>query len=235
MLLTTAAEDYLKAIFELQRDEGQASVTTSSLAARLGVARASVTGMLKKLAAGKPALIHYRRYRGVRLTPTGEKAALEVVRHHRLIESYLARELGYAWDEVHPEADRLEHVMSQALEDRMAAVLGDPQADPHGEPIPARDGTLPARPESRLSEMAVGRTAVISRVPDQDAALLRYLAQLGLRPNSRIEVRGQAPFDGPVHVHVAGGRATHALSRRVAERVFVTAGVSPSRRRGTHG
>src|SRR3990172_451959 len=170
---SSAVEDYLKAIFELEH-EGRAA-GTADLAQRLGVTRASVSGMLKKLARSPDRLVRYTRYHGVHLTPTGRRVALEIIRHHRLVESYLVAALGYGWDEVHGEADHLEHVISEAFEERIAALLGDPQADPHGAPIPPRGGRLPRPNDVRLSEVAVGRTASISRVSDRDPALLQYL------------------------------------------------------------
>ena len=138
--LSHSIEDYLKAIYELQL--GGCTVSTSALARRLGFTSASVTGMLKKLAAQAAQLVKYRRHRGVVLTPTGEKIALEIIRHHRLIELYLMEALGYSWDEVHAEADKLEHVISESFEDRIATFLGDPDVDPHGEPIPTKEGYI---------------------------------------------------------------------------------------------
>src|SRR3972149_10860280 len=133
---TSSVEDYLKTIYELQQDQGRLPVRTSDLAENLGVTRASVSGMLRKLAAGRPSLITYERYHGTRLTAEGEKLALQVVRHQRLLESYLRAALGFAWDEVHSEAHRLEHVISASLGERLAQALGDPKADPHGDAIP---------------------------------------------------------------------------------------------------
>jgi DtxR family Mn-dependent transcriptional regulator len=159
----------------------------------------------------------------VRLTARGQKAALEVVRHHRLLESYLFSALGYSWDQVHPEAEDLEHVISEDLEDRIAELLGHPEFDPHGAPIPQRDGSLPRRNEVRLSELPVGRRACVSRVPDRDPELLRYLDRLGLRPQQRLAVVSREPFDGPVHVQPEQAGSVVALGRRVAEGVFVVA------------
>jgi DtxR family Mn-dependent transcriptional regulator len=228
---TSAVEDYLKAIYQLQGEGEEGRASTSSLAERLGVARASVTGMLKKLAAWKPRLVEYARYRGVRLTPAGEKIALEVIRHHRLIESYLHEALDYSWDEVHREADRLEHVISEAFEDRIAAKLGHPETDPHGDPIPERDGSLPERDEIRLTQLPQGQAGAICRVAD-DPDLLRYLAELGLKLGAKIEVTEVSPLDGPVHVRQVGAQATHALGRKVTDRVFVRPHVA-RRRRGS--
>jgi DtxR family Mn-dependent transcriptional regulator len=211
-------------VFELQQEGGPERVSTTALSARLGVRKASVTGMLQKLAGMRPRLVRYERYRGARLTPAGERAALQIVRHHRLIESYLSQRLGYGWDEVHGEADRLEHVISEDLEERMAAQLGYPQVDPHGEPIPGRDGLLPARSEVRLSQLQPGTAGFISRVSDDEPELLRYLSQIGLNLNARVEVTERGPFDGPLQVKVSGRPGATSLSRAVTDRVFVSTG-----------
>jgi DtxR family Mn-dependent transcriptional regulator len=221
-MLTPTVEDYLKAIYEIQLEDPQGRAGTSALAERLGVRQASVTGMLQKLAGGGRALVEYERYQGARLTPAGERAALEVIRHHRLLEAYLNRTLGYGWDEVHQEADRLEHAISEELEERIAEFLGHPEIDPHGDPIPARDGSLKPREETRLVDMELGHPGRISRVANQDPALLRYLDELGLRLDAAVEVLDKAPFEGPVHVRLTGREAAHALSRALAERIFVT-------------
>ncbi len=220
--LSSAVEDYLKAIYEIQHEEGHERASTSTLAEKLGVARASVTGMLKKLAAWDPQLIVYERYRGVELTPAGEKIALEVIRHHRLVELYLTEALGFSWDEVDEQADRLEHVISEDLEDRIAAKLGHPRIDPHGSPIPDAEGNIPIREEVRLTHLEIGSQAHISRVSDDDPALLRYLEQLGLTLNSRVEVLERAPFSGPIHVRVVATGEVHALGRQVTDRVFIS-------------
>ncbi len=216
--LSHAIEDYLKAIYELQ--QGGQPVSTSGLAQRLGFAPASVTGMLKKLATHTPCLVNYRRHRGVALTPTGEKIALEIIRHHRLIELYLTEALGYSWDEVHAEAEKLEHVISESFEERIANFLGDPDLDPHGEPIPTKEGRIAVSAGRRLSVMGVGQTGRIIRVVDEDPELLRYLTELGLRPQAMVIVTARAPFGGPVHVETDGG-APQALGDKVAESVYV--------------
>jgi DtxR family Mn-dependent transcriptional regulator len=217
---TASIQDYLKAIYQLAEDCAPDPVSPSLLAERLGVARPSVTGMLQRLASARPKLVDYVRYRGVQLTPAGEKMALEVIRHHRLIESYLTEVLDFPWDEVHPEADRLEHVISEALEERIAEKLGHPAHDPHGQPIPARDGTVSRRGEVRLADLQPGEAAVISRVSDRDPDLLRYLDRLGLRLSTRLAVTERAPFDGPLHVCLED-RSTHALGQKAAEQIFV--------------
>lgn len=219
--LSPAVENYLKAIYEVDEETAGAPAGTAALAEKLGVTRASVTGMLKKLASAPERLVTYTRYRGVRLTPKGRAAALEVVRHHRLLEAYLTSALGYSWDEVHTEADHLEHVISEDFEERIAAYLGDPVSDPHGAPIPQRDGSLPPRREVRLSDLDVGTQAAIARVSDRDPDLLRYLDQLGLRPPGRLRVLDRGPFDGPLHVQAIVSGTVVALSRRVTDEVFV--------------
>ncbi|HLC04453.1 MAG TPA: metal-dependent transcriptional regulator [Anaerolineales bacterium] len=217
---SSSIQDYLKAIYALEEECSPAPVTTSLLADRLGVSRPSVTGMLQKMASASPKLVEYLRYQGVRLTPAGTKVALEVIRHHRLIESYLSKALDFPWDEVHHEADLLEHVISEALEARIAEKLGHPELDPHGQPIPRRDGTVSQRGEVRLSELHPGAVAVVCRVSDQDPDILRYLDQLGIHLSTRIEVTDRAPFDGPLHVRL-DSQATHALGRKVTDRVYV--------------
>lgn len=214
--VSKAIEDYLKAIYTLQHQHTQA-VTTSSLAEHLGVRPASVTGMLKTMA--DMHLVTYTPYYGVALTPPGEKIALEVVRHHRLIELFLVEALGYSWDEVHEEAEQLEHHISEKLEARIAARLGDPAFDPHGDPIPTLEGALPSRSQRHLGDLSVGCGGVIERVSDQDPRLLRYLADLGLVPGASVVVIASAPFDGPVSVRVSG--ADHPIDRRLARMIFV--------------
>lgn len=213
--VSRAVEDYLKAIYAMQQ-HGQ--VSTSSLAEHLNFKPASVTGMLKALS--DVHLVEYVPYRGVVLTESGEKIALEVVRHHRLIELYLVEVLGYSWDEVHDEAEALEHVISEKFESRIAALLGHPNFDPHGDPIPTLDGTLPSAATQHLGDLPVGAAGVIARVSDQNAERLRYLAGLGLVPGAAVEVVASAPFEGPVSVRVAA--ATHPLDRRLARMIYVT-------------
>jgi DtxR family Mn-dependent transcriptional regulator len=213
--ISPAIEDYLKAIYTLARSHGQ--VTTSLLADHLGFKPASVTGMLKTLADLN--LVAYTPYRGVELTAAGERVALEVVRHHRLIELYLVEALGYSWDEVHDEAEALEHVISEKLEARIAAHLGHPAFDPHGDPIPTLEGELPRGADVRLSDMAVGASGRIERVTDQHPERLRYLADLGLVPGAALEVVASAPFDGPITIRVSD--AIHPLDRRIARQIFI--------------
>ncbi len=220
--ITQSAQDYLKAIYDVQAETGGEPVSTSALAARLGIAPGSVTGMLKKLSESDPRLVDYERHHGARLTPAGERAALDVIRHHRLIESYLSNALGYSWDQVHTEADRLEHAISEEFEDRIAAMLGDPETDPHGEPIPDRNGYVPPRKEIRLTDLAAGQCGVISRVSDDDPALLRYLSDLGIALQEEVQAAEKRPFGGPLLVRVGGRPEVHALNPSVTDHVFVT-------------
>ncbi|RMG64215.1 MAG: metal-dependent transcriptional regulator [Calditrichaeota bacterium] len=208
-------EDYLKIIFQLEREEGK--VATTVLARRLGLAPGSVTGMLKKLS--EMNLVNYTPYQGVRLTASGKKIALEVIRHHRLIELFLAEALGVPWDRVHEEAEKWEHVLSEDLEDRIDEILGYPTNDPHGSPIPDRSGAFPEHFSTRLSDLEAGQKASIAEVADEDPELLRYLADLGLFPNTEVRVEEVAPFEGPITVQV--GERTHALGRKVAHQIFV--------------
>jgi DtxR family transcriptional regulator, Mn-dependent transcriptional regulator len=201
--ITPAVEDYLKAIYQLEQEEPKAgSVTGQRIAERLGVASPSVTNMIKRLS--ELGLVEHERYRGVELSDTGERIALEVVRHHRLLERYLVEALGYGWDEVHDEAERLEHHISEALEARMAAALGDPTVDPHGDPIPHLDGSVAGADTRKLVDLAPGDVAVVRRVSDQDPERLRYLEQLGLRPGANVRLLEALPFDGPLRLEIAG-------------------------------
>jgi DtxR family Mn-dependent transcriptional regulator len=214
--VTPAMEDYLKAIYLLQ--QRAETVSTSLLAEQLGGLKpGSVTGMVKKLA--ETQLVTHTPYYGVRLTPAGERIALEVIRHHRLIELYLVEALGYGWDEVHDDADALEHVISERLEARIAAVLGQPTLDPHGDPIPTLEGVMPDSSQMCIADLAVGASRRIVRVSEQQADRLRYLADLGLVPGADVEVTESAPFEGPVSVRV--GEQQHALDRRLARTIFV--------------
>lgn len=214
-VLSAAMEDYLRTIYVLGGQESP--VNTTALAAALDVTPASVTGMIKRLAELK--LVAHEPYRGVVLTETGSKVALEVLRHHRLIELYLAEAFGYSWDEVHEEADRLEHVISEELEARMFAALGHPTHDPHGDPIPTYEGDLPIEAGRPLTELGNGDRAVIRRVLNQDAALLRYLAHLGLVPQTLLEVVQVAPFEGPMTIRV--NNSEYALGRELARQIVV--------------
>ena len=213
--VTPVVENYLKTIYALGREDNQ--VKTTALAERVGVQPSSVTAMLKTLS--ELGLARYTPYHGVELTPAGEKVALEVIRHHRLVELYLVEALGYGWDEVHEEAEQLEHVISEKLEARMAARLGQPTVDPHGDPIPALDGSVEVGATVSLADTDIGVAVRVARVIDQDAGRLRYISGLGLVPGADVEVTAKAPFDGPISVLL--GDTVHVLDRRLARMILV--------------
>lgn len=213
-----AIEDYVKGIHALETETDDPMVSTKALAARMDVSAASTTNMLKRLA--ELGLVTYVPYRGGSLTDSGRKVALEVVRHHRLLETYLAEALGVPWDAVHKEAEILEHVLSEDLEDRIAALLGHPTMDPHGHPIPTKDGTMPAASQRKLWDVRDGEPAAIERVADSSAEVLRYLGRVGMRPGARLEVVSRGPIDGPLMIKVHGKE--HAISRELAEAVWVS-------------
>ena len=212
-----AVEDYAKAIYALEEREG--TVTTTALACRLGVTPASVSGMVRKL--GELGLATHEPYKGVRLTDRGRTLALEIVRHHRLLETYLAESLGMPWDRVHAEAEVLEHHLSDELEARIAAKLGDPTHDPHGDPIPTVDLTLAADDTQALAALEPGERATLARVSDAEPEMLRYLSERGIAPGTEIEVVDKQPFGGPLFVNV--GDATHAFGGRLADSMRVRA------------
>lgn len=215
--LTAAVEDYVKAIYTLE--SGAGSVTTTALAERLDVRPASVSGMLPKLTA--LGLVQHEPYRGVRLTDRGTRVALEVVRHHRLLELFLVESLGMTWDEVHAEAEVLEHVLSEELEELIAAKLGDPAFDPHGDPIPSRELTVPTDESSNLYELDAGQRGTFVRISDADPAMLRFLTERGIAPGAEVEVIERQPFDGPLYVRVADG--VHVLGAVLARAMRVAA------------
>jgi DtxR family transcriptional regulator, Mn-dependent transcriptional regulator len=215
--LTAAVQDYAKAIYAIETREGTA--TTTALAERLNVRPASVSGMLKKLVV--LGLVEHEPYHGVRLTERGRLVALEVIRHHRLLELFLVESLGMSWDEVHAEAEVLEHVLSEDLEELIASKLGDPTLDPHGDPIPSRELTIPDDHARALYDLEPGERGTFVRVSDADPEMLRFLAERGIAPGAGLEVIERQPFDGPVYarsgdeVHVLG--ATLARAMRVSE------------------
>jgi DtxR family Mn-dependent transcriptional regulator len=219
---TESVDDYLKAILELG-GSAEELVTGNALAHHLGVRAASVTGMLQKLAAQKPPFVKYEKHRGARLTPAGTARALEVLRHHRLLERFLHDFLDYSWDEVHDEAERLEHFISERLEDRIAAKLGDPETDPHGHPIPERNGALPARKEILLSGWACGVPAVISSVSDRDPAALREMTRLGLTPGVPVIVEA-GTRGASLRVRIGDRVDSVRLSQALAGGISVVAG-----------
>jgi DtxR family Mn-dependent transcriptional regulator len=217
-----AVQDYLKGIYMLSLDASQesAAIATSAIAEQLGVSAASATNMLKKLAG--LGLVRHVSYRGAELTDPGRKIALEVIRHHRLLETYLSQALGVPWDKVHAEAEVLEHVLSEELEDRMSAILGHPTVDPHGHPIPTKDGSMPDPSGKKLWDAGDGERVAVDRVSDAEAEALRYLAELGIKPKARLEVVGRGPIGGPLFVRVEGGTdEISALSKEISEVVWV--------------
>ncbi|HFC10077.1 MAG TPA: metal-dependent transcriptional regulator [Chloroflexi bacterium] len=214
-----SVQDYLKAIYRLTREGGQA--TTNSLAAMLGVAPASVTGMLKRLAGEQPPLVAYRPRRGATLTPAGERIALETLRRHRLLELFLVRILGYGWDEVHEEAERLEHAISARMEARIARLLGEPAFDPHGHPIPGHDLTLPLSHAVPLTQAEAGERGRIVSVSDADPAVLRRLSALGLRPGVGFGVEQRTAGDNLVYLRVEGRDEAVVIGPALAEAIFV--------------
>ena len=206
--ITGVMQDYLKAIYKLQ--QGRTAVSTSEIAERLDVSAASATNMVQRLA--RLRLVAYSRYQGFLLTPAGEKIALEIIRHHRLIELYLARQLGVPLDQVHAEAERMEHVLSEDVEARMATALGDPVQDPHGDPIPSMDGSMRDVRYPRLETLAPGARGVVVHVSDQSPALLRRLARLGVLPGVVLKMLGRGRKG--CEVEIDGRRLTlsHTLS-----------------------
>jgi DtxR family transcriptional regulator, Mn-dependent transcriptional regulator len=216
--LTDAIQDYLREIYKLGADDGRVSVT--ALAKRQGVSPASASAMVKKLAALELAV--HEPYRGISLTAAGERVALEVIRHHRLLELYLAESLGVPWDRVHDEAEVLEHVLSEQLEERISAYLGHPTSDPHGHPIPTKDLTVAVLSRNRLWDVEVGGRATVDRVSDARAEGLRYLGELGIKPGAVLEVVDKGPVGGPLFVRLLlGDAAVVALSQEIAEAVWV--------------
>jgi DtxR family Mn-dependent transcriptional regulator len=214
-------QDYAKAVYALQQREG-AAVSTNDLAERLGVTPGSVSGMVRKLA--ELDLVEHERYHGVRLTSRGRRVALEVLRHHRLIELFLATELGMSWDQVHDEAEVLEHVLSEELEQLIAKRLGNPTLDPHGDPIPTPAFDIDERETYSLDQLQAGASGRFVRVSDSDPAMLRYLSEQGISLGDRVEVSGRQPFGGPVFVRLAGrelplgGQLARAMRIELEER-----------------
>ncbi|MEA2221589.1 MAG: DtxR family transcriptional regulator, Mn-dependent transcriptional regulator [Solirubrobacteraceae bacterium] len=213
---TRAVEDYAKAIYGLQR-RGDGPVGTTALARRMDVSPASACAMVKRLA--DDGLVQHVPYRGVTLTPSGARVALEVIRHHRLLETYLVECLDVPWDQVHAEAEVLEHALSEELEALIAAKLGDPTHDPHGDPIPSADLAIDERPGQALTALAVGGHGLLMRVSDADPDMLRYLAQCGIAVGDRVEVLDVQPFDGPIRARI--GDREHVLGARLAQTMSV--------------
>jgi DtxR family Mn-dependent transcriptional regulator len=231
---TKAIDDFLKAVYFLQKQVDP--VPTTVLAQSLHISAPSVTDMIKRLAGieegekrhkrdeedvkSNTPFLEYEPYRGVRLSAAGEKIALEVIRHHRLLELYLVQALGYSWDEVHEEAERLEHHISEKLEARIAAALGNPVIDPHGDPIPALDGSIATREQVNLGDLGVNRPGTVSQILDQSVDALRYLSELGLTPGAEVNVRSRAPLNDTITVDIGG--VQHTISMMIARKVLVT-------------
>jgi len=210
--ISSAVEDYLKAIFEL----GEKEVKTQDLAALLGFSPASVTGMLNKLS--KLNLVIYKKYYGVSLTKDGRLMALETIRHHRLIETYLMQALGYEWHEVHDEADRLEHVISEDFEERIAKIIGNPSYDPHGDPIPRKNGSMPQLLGKPLILFEVGSKIKLTRITKQDSDVLIYLAKHELKPGEIFRIEARAPFEGPVTLNQ--GKKPISIAYNLAKSIY---------------
>lgn len=208
--LTRSVEDYLKSVFHLTSQGGFA--TTSAIAEMLEIAPPSVSGMMKRLS--ETGLIEHVPYRGVQLTPQGRRAALQMIRRHRILESYLTSKLGYDWGDVHVEAERLEHAVSEKLIERMAAALGSPRYDPHGAPIPTAAGEIEEAELIALSDVRVGATVVLRQVGDEEPERLRYLAEQGLMPGTQLAVVERQPFNGPTTVRL--GMETRVVGRELA-------------------
>lgn len=215
--ITISTQDYLKSIYELT--ENGESASTNALAQKMNISAPSVTGMIQKLASEKPALVEYQKHQGVTLTKEGRKAALEVIRHHRLLEAWLVQTLGYSWDEVHEEAERLEHVISEDFERRIAAAMGNPTRDPHGEPIPSADLKMPADDTTPLSSLRPTQSAKIRRVDARDPDLLRHLDSLGLTPGTRIEIIEYSSFDNNLTIKV--GKRVSIVGLKITSKIFV--------------
>ena len=217
--LSQATQDYLKAIYKLTDLHGRA--TTSQLAEELDVKPASVTGMLQKMAQISPSMVEYTKHQGVVLTAAGTDAALEIVRHHRLVELFLHEILGFPWDEVHEEAERLEHAISEKMERRIAELLGHPVRDPHGQVIPSPELELSPTTEFSLDQLRPKQRAVVRRVHDEDPDLLRYLEQVFLHPKARLTVLDFTPFDGNIRLIVDEQSESIVLGPKVTSQVFV--------------
>jgi DtxR family transcriptional regulator, Mn-dependent transcriptional regulator len=219
---------YLKALYLLQEEsarhgappERAPRVSTTAIAERLEVSAPSATNMLKRLGAGD--LVSYEPYRGAALTTKGREVVLELVRHHRLLETYLVQALGVPWDEAHAEAELLEGDLSEGLEERISLALGNPRVDPHGHPIPSRNGEMPRASRRSLWDLSEGKSAIVAQVPDEHPEALRYLAEVGVLPGVRVTVVGRGPVGGPLFVRVNdNGAAPAALSKEITEAIWV--------------
>ena len=217
MSRSQSVEDYLKAIYKLEATLDGKGVPTSKLAAEMGVANASVTNMVKRLS--DLGMVTYESYYGSKLTESGRKIALEMIRHHRLLELYLAEMLGYSWDQVHDEAEKLEHHISEQFEDKISELLNDPKFDPHGDPIPTKDGLMPELGLKPLSNVDINKSFEVRRVKNQTPDLLRYLDEHGLTPGAEVIIKKKEPFDGPLELSVDGKKIT--LGYKIATDILV--------------
>ena len=217
--LSDTVEDYLKSIYHLSNGEGR--VSTGQIAEEMAVSPASVTDMVQRLAAESPSLLDYQKHQGVALTEAGKKAALETIRHHRLLELFLHEVLGFSWDQVHDEAERLEHVISEEFEERVAAVLGNPQRGLHGEPIPSRALVMPDQDCCNLRELRPNQRGRIQEVDDDDPGFLRYLASQGLVPGVEFEVIDYSPYDDNLRVQIVDGKEELVLGASVTSQIQV--------------
>ena len=225
-LRSPAIEDYAKAIYALEARSSE-PVTNNALAERLGVTPGSTSGMVKRM--GELGLARHMPYRGVSLTTAGRRVALEVIRHHRLLELYLVESLGVPWDRVHQEAEVLEHVLSEELEELISAKLGDPTVDPHGDPIPTRELEIVEGETEALEQMQCGACGTFVRVSDSDPEMLRYLAQRGIAPGESFEVVDRQPFGGPLFVRFGGVGDAHPLGGELARAMRVQRTAEPTR------
>jgi DtxR family Mn-dependent transcriptional regulator len=216
MVLSQSVEDYLKTIYKLETNEKGAA--TTHIAESMDVSSASATNMIKRLA--EMGFVDYESYKGARLTKAGSKIALEVIRHHRLLELYLLEVLGYSWDEVHDEAEKLEHHISEQFEDKIAELLNDPTHDPHGDPIPTKDGIMPEMEEQSLIHAGEDHPYIVARVKDQDPERLRYLEKEGLLPGARVILKKQGPFDGPLTLMVEDHEKV--IGHELAKTIFIS-------------
>jgi DtxR family Mn-dependent transcriptional regulator len=218
MALSQSTEDYLKVIYTLEEESDGKGIGTKDIAAAMNVSAASVTNMMKRLS--EMGLVKHESYYGVQLTATGEKVALEIIRHHRLLELYLKEIMGYSWDQVHDEAEKLEHHISEQFEDKIAELLNHPVYDPHGDPIPSKDGSMPEEMASKpLSEAETGVDYIIGRVKDQSPELLRYFEEIGIIPGVLISIIKREPLKGPITLKIENRE--QVIGYDVAENIFL--------------
>jgi DtxR family Mn-dependent transcriptional regulator len=212
-------QDYLKKIYEITLSGGRAS--TSQLAQALGISPASVTNMLQKLSKTEPPYVSYEKHHGVKLTDAGKQAALKIIRRHRLIEHYLVKKLGYTWDEVHAEAEILEHAMSPLFEARIDAALGHPKFDPHGDPIPDINLEIPEIKQMPLTSLEIGKTGQVIRVPNEDPQVLRYLGKFGLRPGAHVKLLSRTPYDQTMQIKIIETGEEAVIGSRLGNRISI--------------